>query len=329
MPDKLQVTIVGLGLVGASAGLALKRYEDKVTVVGHDKTPGVAAQAKAMGAVDRTEWNLINAVSTADRILLALPVNEIRDTLATIAGELREGCIIVDTADAKATVMRWAEELLPKTVHMVGGHPILVVDNLNPEHATADLFEGKLFCLTAAPRTDDAAVRLAADLVEALGAKPFFLDPLEHDGMAAAVEHLPQVMAGALLKATHASSSWKDMRKLAGSQFYSSTLITSGDAQAAASAVTANREQTVRWLGELIAELNEWRQRLIEEDDAGLGQAFEEALESGRQWLNAQTRGDWSERPATPELPTAGTFMRSLVGFDRFKDRQPDARKRR
>ncbi|PKO20643.1 MAG: hypothetical protein CVU38_19020 [Chloroflexi bacterium HGW-Chloroflexi-1] len=329
MPDKLQVTIVGLGLVGASAGLALKRFEDKVTVVGHDKTPSLAAQAKALGAVDRTEWNLINAVSDADRILLALPVSEIRDTLVAIAGELREGCIIVDTADAKAAVMRWAEELLPATAHMVGGHPILVVENLNAEDARADLFEGKLFCLTPAPRTDDAAVRLAADLVEALGARPFFLDPLEHDGMAAAVEHLPQVMAGALLKVTRDSSSWQDMRKLAGSQFYSSTLITSEDARAATSAVTANREQTVRWLGEIIAELDEWRQRLIEGDDEGLGRAFEQALEAGRRWLNAQTRGDWSERPDLPDLPTAGIFMRSLIGFGRFQDKQPDAKKKR
>ena len=110
MPDKLQVTIVGLGLVGTAAGLALRRYPDKVTVVGHDRDAGKSAQAKSMGAVERTEWNLINAISKADRVLLALPVNEIRETMAAIAPDLKPGCVLVDTATVKQVVMRWARE---------------------------------------------------------------------------------------------------------------------------------------------------------------------------------------------------------------------------
>ena len=126
MPDKLQVTIVGLGLIGRSAGLALRRYADKVTVVGHDPDPQAAAAAKKAGAVDRTDWNLIGAVSKADRILLVLPPDQVRDTLKAIAHEVQQGCVILDTADVKAPVMAWAAELLPAGVHFVGGHPIVL-----------------------------------------------------------------------------------------------------------------------------------------------------------------------------------------------------------
>ena len=77
MPDKLQVSIIGLGLIGASAGLALRRHTDRVTVVGHDPNPTAAGTAKKAGAVDRTEWNLINAISGADRVLLALPLDQV------------------------------------------------------------------------------------------------------------------------------------------------------------------------------------------------------------------------------------------------------------
>jgi len=327
MAEKLQITIVGLGIVGASAGLALRRHGDKVLVVGHDKTPALAAQAKAKGAVDRTDWNLIHAVSNADRILPALPINEIRDTLEAIAQDLKPGCVILDTADAKQQVLEWAAELLPDNVYLVGGHPILVLEDTDAEHARADLFEGKLFCLTPDLRVSSQAIRLAADLAEALGARPFFMDAVEHDGMVAAVEHLPRLMAAALLEATSRSASWQDMRKLAGSQYYTSTLVTAEDGRAAISACGATREHTVRWLDTLIAELSRWRDRLAAAEDEALVEAFEHGLEAGRKWLHAQATGNWDEPLTTMEMPTSGAFMRSLIGFGRLG--RPQEKKRR
>ncbi len=126
MPDKLQVSIIGLGLIGASAGLALRRHADRVTVIGHDLDPSIAGAAKKAGAVDRTEWNLINAISRADRVLLALPLDQVCDTLKAIAQDLKPGCVIVDTADVKVPANAAAAAVLPKGVHFVGGHPILI-----------------------------------------------------------------------------------------------------------------------------------------------------------------------------------------------------------
>jgi prephenate dehydrogenase len=314
MPDKLHITIVGLGLVGASAGLALRRYQDKLQVVGHDKAPEVAARAKSLGAVDRTDWNLINAVSGADRILLALPAAEIHPTLAAIAQDLQPGCLLVDTAEVKVPVLAWAAELLPPTVHLIGGHPILLAEEQSAAGARADLFVGKLFCLTPHPRTEDAAVHLAADLVEALGARPFFMDPAEHDGMIAAVENLPFVLAGALLEAASSSNAWQDMRRLAGGQFYSSTLLLPDDGKAAAAACVSNRENTVRWLDELIAALGRWRELLTVGEEEKLAQAFDRGLTARHAWLRAQASGNWSEEVPI-EIPSTAARMGRLIGL--------------
>lgn len=323
MTEKLQVTIVGLGVVGASAGLALRRFQDKVVVTGHDRDPLVSAAAKKSGAVARTDWSLVGAVSGADRVLLALPAAEIRDTLKYIAQDLKPGCVILDTADVKAPVMAWAAELLPSNVHFIGGHPVLLVDPQGDEAARADLFERKLFCLTPDAQADSAAVRLAADIVEALGAQPFFLDPVEHDGMAAAVEHLPTVLAGALMAAASGSTSWHDMRKLAGAQFFAGTQVMARTGKDAAAGLIANREPLTRWIEALIAELEEWRSQLREEREEELASRLEEGLLAGRQWVADYQRGAWDDTVAT-EIPTMGRSMRELfLGRMRMPGEKP------
>jgi prephenate dehydrogenase len=325
MAEKLQITIVGLGLIGSSAGLALRRYGDKVSIVGHDKDSKLAAKAKKMGAVDRTEWNLINAVGEADRVLLALPAEQIKSTLATIANDLKTGCILVDTSEVKVAVLQWAAELLPKEVHLIGGHPIVMVENPGIEGASASLFENKLFCLTPDAGSPASAVRLAADLAEAMGAKPFFLDAAEHDSMIAAVEHVPSLLAGAVLEAICASSGWQDMRKLAASQFYSSTLIMAESGPAAADACVANREHILYWLDQLISGLRVWRQNLADGNIEALARAIDMGLDARGGWLSALSSGNWEEI-ITPELPTSGTLMRSMIGFGRLR---PPAEKKK
>jgi prephenate dehydrogenase len=314
MAEKLHITIVGLGLIGSSAGLALRRYADKVTVVGHDKDSKLAGKAKKEGAVDRTEWNLIDAVSEADRILLALPAEQIKSTLAAIAKDLTPGCILVDTAEVKTPVLQWAAELLPREVHLIGGHPIVMTERPESEAPSARLLENKLFCLTPDVHSDAGAVRLAADLAEAMGARPFFLDAAEHDSMIAAVEHLPAILAGALLEAASTSSGWHDMRKVAATQFYTSTLIAANNGVETAAACVANREHVLYWLDQLIAGLREWRQHLADGDRDALATAMDGGLAARDEWLRAHASGNW-EGIVTPELPTSGTLMRSMIGF--------------
>ncbi len=315
--ERLQISIVGLGLIGASAGLALHRHADRVFVVGHDPDSALAANAKKIGAVDRTEWNLVAAVAKADRVLLALPVEQVCDTLKAIAADLKPGCVIVDTADLKAPVMASAAEYLGPDAHFIGGHPIVIAESFDPSAARVDLFDQKTFCLTPDVSSNAAAVQLAADLAEALGAKPFFLDSAEHDGMAAAVEHLPRLLAGALLSVTTGSSSWKDMRKLAGSQFYAGTSLVGTGKHAAA--LAANQEQTGYWLDQLIEKLREWQKALAEGDDATVSKDLDASLAAGQKWLLDYHRGVWDEDSSALKLPTSGGMFRDLLGFGKWR----------
>lgn len=328
MGEKLKIAIVGLGLIGTSAGLALRRYQDKVTVIGHDRDPGVAGMAKKLGAVDRAEWNLINAVAGADRVLLALPLAEMRDTLQAIAADLKPGCIVMDTAEVKGPVLAWARELLPDNVSFVGGHPIVISEKPGQEGARADLFERKLFCLVADVAAQAGAVHLAADLVEALGGKPFFMDATEHDGMAAAVEHLPMVMAAVLTTIAGRSSGWSDMRKVAGGQFYTGTALAVDSGQTAAVGLLANREHLLYWLDAFIAEISQWRRRLEAGDQERLAEDLEESLFTGRRWLADYTEGSWDREAPVAELPTSGSMFRDMFGFGRWR-KPPEKEKRR
>jgi prephenate dehydrogenase len=332
MAEKLQVAIIGLGLTGASAGLALHKYQDKVTVVGHDADPALAAKAKKAGAVDRTEWNMINTVSNADRVILALPLSDIRWTLDAIKQDLRPGCVIVDTADLKEPVMKWAAELLPPEVHFVGGHPIILSETLEADGARANLFEGKLFCLTPSPATDATGVQLASDVAEALGAKPFFLNAEEHDGLVAGVEQLPALLAAALMSVTSDSSGWKDMRKLAANQFFASTLLTAQSGKQAVAGPIANRENAIHWLDAAIAELTSYRDELAKGDEEALTKRIDRGLEANRAWLNATYTGDWDQVAPAVDVPTASSSMRELF-FGRLRlpggPRQADQGKRK
>jgi prephenate dehydrogenase len=162
--------------------------------------------------------------------------------------------------------------------------------------------------------------------VEALGAQPYFLDPLEHDGLTAAVEHLPALLAAALATATAGSPSWGDMRKLAGSQFYSTTL-TIEEGAALAAALVENRQHVTRRLDALLAVLDSWHQHLDAADVAGLAGEIERGATAGREWLTAYRRGTWDADPTAPEMPTTGSMMRSLWGLGRRQMPEPPKRR--
>src|SRR5215211_8876438 len=110
----VQITIVGLGQIGSSIGLALKAHEVNVHRVGHDKDPQAAKEALRLGAVDDVKYNLPASIREARIVILAVPLAEVRETLRVIAADLQEGTLVLDTAPAKATIAAWVKEILPQ-----------------------------------------------------------------------------------------------------------------------------------------------------------------------------------------------------------------------
>lgn len=315
--EKPRITIVGLGLIGGSIGLALRHAGVASTVVGHDKEPRTSSQAKKLGAVDRTDWNLISACEDSDLVILAIPLAGIKPTLQALSQYLRPGCVVMDTATLKQPVLAWADEALPHEVHFVGGNPIIsqpMVGQSGPEAARADLFRNGLFCLTPSPNAEPAAVKLVTDLAMVLGSKPLFFDPAEHDGLLAAVEHLPIVLSVALLDMIIHQPTWRELRKVAGASFEVSTQLASTDPAGYGELCAANQENVVRWIDAFSAVLASLRQDLIEGDSEeialtdALSQRLEHALEERDRWLRDRAQGEWEgEQPVA--MPAKGSIL--------------------
>lgn len=314
--SKPRVTIVGLGLIGSSLGLALRQAGVTSAVIGHDSGQGVANEAKRIGAIDKADWNLISACEEADLVILAAPVRAIEELLKVLARNLRPGCVVLDTAAVKQPVMTWAAASLPDEVHFVGGNPILskaLRGQWGVENARANLFEGSLFCLVPAPETDPEAIQLVSSMASIIGSKPLFLDAVEHDGLVAAVDHLPTLLSLAMLETVIDQPFWRELRKVAGPAFESSTQLVTANSVAHSDLSILNRENVVRWIDTLSAVLASLREVVSEGEVDPLDDRILHALEERQKWMHDRGEGIWYEGPDT-EMPTRTTLADALLG---------------
>ncbi len=330
------LTIIGLGKIGASIGLALSGQRGRLTRIGHDRQPETAQKAKARGAIDRLAYNLPAAVAGADVVLLALPADQVRETLAILAADLREDGLILDLSPIKRQAAAWVRELLPPRRHYIGLAPALALESVGPadeslEAARADLFRGGLMAIAAPPGTPGEALELAADLTALLGARPYFADLTELDGVMTAAHLLPQLAAAALVQASVAEPGWGDIRKLAGRPYASATeAALAPDLPAAlCAAVLANRSEALHVLDGLIAALQSLRAAVEEEDAAGLTARLESARQQRQQWGQARRSGLWeAQESGLPDLPRSSEVWKRELGTWLTRP-APAARKRR
>ncbi len=325
--EKPLVTLVGLGLIGASIGLGLRQAEAAERVTGHDPDRRAADQAKDVGAVDRTDWNLVSACEKADLVVLATPLGAIKPTLEALAPHLKPGCVVLDTASVKGPVLAWAAETLPAEVQFVGGNPIVGASlggRWGTKAARADLFEGSLFCIVPPAAAEEQAIRLTSNLVSLLGAKPLFVDPVEHDGLLAGMEHLPAFLSLALLEMATGQPSWRELRKVAGPTFETGTHLAATSPDAHGDLFVANRENLLRWLDTFADTLSSLRQALEDDDPEALSERVAEALEARAEWMQDRAHGDWAEG-VRPELPERPNLLEAVVGsfFGRRSRREP------
>jgi len=312
------VTIVGTGVIGTSLGLALKQLEDSPRVLAHDKELSNAQEAVKAGAFDKAEWNLVSACEKADMIILAIPLDGIRPTLKAIAGDLKQGVVITDTCRSKASVLACADELLPDHAHFVGGNPIVNTAASGHKHARVNLFKDRLYCVTPALKADEAAVQLVVDVVNIVGAQPFFLDAVEHDGLMTAVEHLPTALGITLVSTLSNQNSWQEIRKVAGPLFEQITSSVVGETNGMVEDMQANRENLLRWLDSYLLQLNQLRTLLANDDSKeSLTEMVDKALVERYNWQVDYEQGRFVDPMLeSAKVETAG-FMRRLIGFRR------------
>lgn len=310
-----RIAIVGLGLIGGSVGLALKRAGlADIEIVGYDKDQENAGRAKRRGAIDRAAWNLPGAVEGASLVILAVPVLALRPLFEAMAPHLAPGAIVHDTASTKEQALAWADAFLPSEASYVGGHPMAGKEQAGIDAADPDLFRAATYCLAPSLKAAEGAVDYVAQLVvSVLGAKPFFIDPVEHDGYVAAVSHLPLVAAAALVSSTSGAPTWPEMSRLAANGYQDTTRLASGDPEMANDICATNQVSLDRWLSQYIAELERWRV-LIRDGGPPLRAAFEQAQAARDRWQAQRAQGILATEPPAPEMPKKSQAFRQMFG---------------
>lgn len=285
-----KVAIIGLGLIGASLGLALKRSAGwQGQVIGYSRRPETGARAVELGAIDQAAESLEAAVADVKLVVLATPIGTIQGVLTGMSPYLQAGTVVTDTASTKTKVMEWASACLPDRVSFVGGHPMAGKETWGIEAADAGLFRGASYCLVSASQADPRALARVRRMVRAIGARPVLLSAEEHDHLVAGISHLPLLLATALVSCAGRHPSWPRLTKLAAGGFRDTTRLASGSPIMGRDICLTNREAIIPWLDAYLEELK--RLRHIVSEDGGLEAVFDQARRVREKWLKLKGWG--------------------------------------
>jgi len=193
-----KISIIGVGLIGGSLGLALKGKKPNFKIVGIDKQK-IIEKAIARGAIDKGTVNPEEGIKEADIVIIATPVKTILDLLPKISPFLKKGCLVTDTGSTKGQIVGRANQVLSKDVFFVGGHPMAGSEKCGIEEANPHLFRNRTYILTPDKKSNLIAIDKIFSLIKMIGANRLVLDPFEHDRIVGAVSHLPQIIAVSLI----------------------------------------------------------------------------------------------------------------------------------
>jgi prephenate dehydrogenase len=328
MPEatpRQKIVIIGLGLIGGSIGLALKAARlANIRVVGHDVDGRAMSRAKKLGAVDDTDGNIVTAVRDSSCIIVAVPVLRIRRVFQEIAPHLGENSIVTDTGSSKLEVLKWAADELPEGVNFIGGHPMAGKEESGIEAADPNLFRDATYCIVPLPDASDGAVQAILSLVNVLGARPWFVDPEEHDRYAAAISHMPMILSNALFTMARDSKAWLELSRMAGPGFKDMTRLASQDPEMELDIVSTNKDGIVHWIDRLQEELERWKD-ILQSDEETVFQALhkanldrEEYILHGPREPAFQSRGDVPENAELAEALFMGRWGRRLREMTKF-----------
>lgn len=223
MGDKIRhVTIIGVGLLGGSAGLAIKAYDPSIVVAGVGRRMESLQAARQVGAIDSAHLRADEVVGTTDLVILATPVGAFARHLLDILPHLRKATAVTDVGSTKSAVVRMAEQILGPGGPFVGSHPMAGSEQKGVAYARADLFAGATCIVTPTPRTPPRLTRRIERFWQMLGMRTLRMTPAEHDRAVAAISHLPHVLAGLLMMLPSqadlqvAATGFRDATRLAG-----------------------------------------------------------------------------------------------------------------
>jgi prephenate dehydrogenase len=336
----VNVAIIGMDRLGASFGLALKRYQSTskgqhtFTIIGSDPRAQPMKDANKMGAIDNFNRAVLKATANADLLIVNAPFGATEELYAQFGPDLKRGAVVLDTSLLKVPVFGYTKEFFPKdpqgnpVAYVVGITPIvnakaLYSGDLEVEGARADLFDEAEVLVTPDIGTPSEAIQLAEDLIGLIGGKARFMDPAEHDGLIAATEILPSLLGTATFYMLTQSEGWKEFRRMINPTM---ALTMQGLRTQRADDINGllkrNSANVARHLDSLIDVLQQLREALADDDEDTIEAFTSKALSEWDKWDVKRFSGQWEEGRAAVDS-VAGP-LGSLGGMLGMRRRRRD-----
>ena len=270
-----KVTVLGVGLIGASFALAMKKRRLCGSITGFGRKEANLLRAKERGIIDSFEPDPGTACEGSDLVLFSLPVGSFAETAKRIADSLKKGVIVTDVGSVKGGLVYEMEEILSSGASFVGAHPIAGGEASGIGTADADLFEGQKCIVTPTGKTDGATVGIITGLWQSLGAEVVMLSPEEHDKVLGAVSHFPHVVAYEIVNAIDEIDG--SYLRYCGRGFRDITRIASSSPELWRDICMFNRENLVRSLDIFIKRLEKAKAYIAGSDADSVEQEFRRA----------------------------------------------------
>ncbi|MDR4463338.1 MAG: prephenate dehydrogenase/arogenate dehydrogenase family protein [Nitrospira sp.] len=276
-----QVVIIGVGLIGGSLGMIIRRRGLADQVVGVGRRVENLKAAVALGAIDRYVADPQEAVRGADLVILATPVDTYERHLQEWGHSLQPGAIVSDVGSVKGTLVERSEAAMPSGVHFVGAHPIAGKEKTGVAAGSDQLFRGARCILTPTKRTDQNALSSVRQLWEEAGSIVLTMDPHVHDQILGAVSHLPHVAAFALINALSDLRNQQvpalDLAGHSGGGLRDTTRIAASSPEMWRDIFLWNRDNVVSYIDRYTRALEELKQLIKAGDAAGIEKLLERA----------------------------------------------------
>jgi len=268
MKNIKNITIIGLGLIGGSLALSLKKFNNDFFITGYDNEAEATNIAIYRKIIDKAALNYKEAVKDADLVIIATPVRLIVEVANKIKDSLKKGAIVTDVGSAKLNIVEKMHNILPEDVIFIGGHPMTGSENEGVLSARNDLFVNSFYILTPTDNTKTEALAALHSLFTKIGAKVITISPQEHDKIVALISHLPHVLSTNLVALIDdKQKQLNNLFKLCAGGFRDMTRIAASNPKMWLDISFENKNEIISALNDYIDYLNKFKESLINDDE--------------------------------------------------------------
>jgi prephenate dehydrogenase len=280
-----KITIIGVGLLGGSIGLAARRFRLAREVAGYVRRKSSLKDCERAGAVDYAVTDLLAAVSNADLIILCTPLAQMRSLAEQILPALKHGAIVTDVGSVKAGVVRELESIIATAgAHFVGSHPMAGGEKMGVPAARADLFDHAVCIVTPTKKSNATAVRKVEQFWKSLGARVLKMDAAQHDLLVSRSSHLPHVVAATLANLVLNPALPKTQATLCATGFRDTTRVASGSPEMWRDIALSNRKNLSQSVTAFMNELEKFQSALKRGDARAVEKFYVTAKQRRDHW---------------------------------------------